>query len=84
MGLLSLEPTVRRENAGDRRWGPKAPHKDSCQSVRHGEVEQDGVLSLGTKCSCYLQTGNNFCFLHTCHALHSQSEFVDNSTAFAE
>ena len=63
MGLLSLDPTVRREAASNRRWGPKAPHKDSCQSVRHGEVEQDGVLSLGTKCSCDLQTGNNFCTL---------------------
>ena len=63
VGLLSLDPTVRREGACDRRWGPEAPHKDTRQSVRNREVQQAGVLPLGAKCSCVLQTGDNFAHL---------------------
>ena len=59
VGLLPLDPAVRREDAGDRSWGPQAPHQDTRQPVRHREGQQARVLPLGAKCSCVLQTGDD-------------------------
>ena len=57
MGLLPLDFAVRREDAGDRSRGPPAPHQDTGQPGGGGQ--QAGVLPLGAKCSCVLQTGDN-------------------------
>ena len=81
MGLLPLDLAVRREDAGHRSWGPQAPHQDTDQPVRHREGQQAGVLPLGAKCSCVLQTGDNVAALDITHC---PCDFVDVADAFVE
>ena len=78
VGLLPLDFAVRREDAGDRSGGPPAPHQDTRQSGGGGQ--QAGVLPLGAKCSCVLQTGDHFVDFSLIVTLY----FVDVANAFVE
>ena len=69
---------VRREDAGDRRGRPPAPHQDTGQSGGGGQ--QEGVLPLGAKCSCVLQTGEHYADISLIMILY----LVDVAYAFVE
>lgn len=82
MGLLPLDFPVRREDAGDRSGRPPASYQDTHKSVSQGGGggQQAGVLPLGAKCSCVLQTGDNFVYFALIVILY----FVDFAYAFVE
>ena len=78
MGLLPLDFPIRREDASDRGGRPPAPHQDTRQSGGGGQ--QAGVLPLGAKCSCVLQTGENFADILLIMIVY----FLDAAYAFVE